>query len=47
MDARRVETLALAPELAVANVAATYALGFLAVLAGRAVARRSVAGGAA
>lgn len=39
------ETVALPPELAVANVAATYALGFLAVLAGRGVVRRSPAGG--
>ncbi|WP_255198625.1 fluoride efflux transporter CrcB [Halorarius litoreus] len=35
------ETAGLAPELAVANVAANYTLGFLAVLAGRAVTRWS------
>jgi CrcB protein len=35
------ETATLAPELAVANVAANYALGFLAVLLGRAVTRWS------
>jgi CrcB protein len=35
------ETAQLAPELAVANVAVNYALGFLAVLAGRAVTRWS------
>ncbi|MFB6083729.1 MAG: CrcB family protein [Halorientalis sp.] len=34
-----VETAGLAPRLAVANVAANYALGFLAVLVGRLVAR--------
>ncbi|WP_336000880.1 fluoride efflux transporter FluC [Halorientalis halophila] len=34
-----VETAGLEPQLLVANVAANYALGFLAVLAGRSVAR--------
>lgn len=41
------ETVALSPVLAVANVAATYALGFLAVLAGRGVVRRAPTGGSA
>lgn len=34
-----VQTLSLSPQLAVANVAGNYALGFLAVLAGQLVAR--------
>lgn len=41
------ETVVLSAELAVANVAATYALGFLAVLAGRGVVRRAPTGGSA
>jgi CrcB protein len=36
------ETVALSPRSAVANVGANYALGFVAVLAGRAVVRRRV-----
>ncbi|WP_132056871.1 fluoride efflux transporter FluC [Halorussus amylolyticus] len=39
-----VETAALSPTFAVANVGANYALGFAAVLAGRAVVRTAVSG---